>query len=677
MKRSSLLIGALLLTAQASVASFPSARTETRMVYDARTTHMILFGGASAVDSGTKLAYDISETWEWTGARWVERYPASSPSARSNHAMVYDRARDRVVLFAGKSGTITVGTTPTFAGIPLPNELNDTWIYQNDTWTQLATPSSPSKRQLPGMTYDSIRDRIVLFGGTQTTSTDGRTSTANSLTDTWEFDGTTWTQRASTGPQVAKPILQYDAARNQVIMMGLDSNSATLMYTYDPAAGAWNQIKPATFPACVNESAMTYQPTKSTVLLTGGVCNTSSLTDETWEWDGTTWTKINTTSTDPDRVFGQALAFDESRGLAMVYGGTQAFASPRSATWVYGSTLWLLLTDTSTPSPRSQFVLKGDPNNNTLWLFGGFDDGTNYIADFWKYQNGQWQQVTSTGGPASCITPTGAYDTDRKKLVIVCSSSDTYEWDGTNWTKDTITDSGKKPPVRRFSSMVYDQTLKKTVLLGGLDSSNAYLDQTWMWDGATWTQQKNHPTTAREHASMWYDPIAKKTIVYGGIGRPSTLDRITRYNDMWSFDGSGWTDMKITATPGMRYGAQTTVDPRTSHLLLLGGLRVDTDATTQIQTQVYANDMWEWDGTAWKQLVLPNLPPTRENGGLEYDPSRRQMTLFAGYGGFFHDDVWIYDQGIWTVRDEAVRHRRPVTSLPAGSSGNNVTQSQQ
>ena len=37
MKRSSLLIGALLLTAQASVASFPSARTETRMVYDART----------------------------------------------------------------------------------------------------------------------------------------------------------------------------------------------------------------------------------------------------------------------------------------------------------------------------------------------------------------------------------------------------------------------------------------------------------------------------------------------------------------------------------------------------------------------------------------------------------------------------------------------------------------
>ncbi len=677
MKRSSLLIGALLFTAQASVASFPSARTQTRMVYNARSAHMLLFGGTSAIDDGTKLAYDLDETWEWTGNRWVQRHPATSPSPRSVHSMVYDTARDRIVLFGGKSGTVTVAITPTFSGVVLPNELNDTWIYQNNNWSQVATPNSPPKRQLTGLTYDPIRDRVILFGGTQSVSNDGKTATANSLADTWEFDGTNWTQRSTSGPALAKPILQYDPARNQVIMMGLDPNSATLMYTYDPASGSWNKITPTAVPPCVNEAAMTFQTQSSTILLTGGVCSTSSVTDETWEWDGTTWTKVDTTGTDPDRVFGQALAYDQSRNLAMVYGGTVAFASPRSATWLFGSNLWIQYTDSTTPSPRSLFVLTADPVNNMLWLLGGLDDTDTYLADFWKYQNGQWQPVVSTNPPASCITPTGAYDTDRKKVVIVCSSSDTYEWDGTNWTKDNITDSNKKPPIRRFSSMVYDATLKKTVLLGGLDGSNNYLDETWLWDGTTWTRQKNHPPTARMEGAMWYDPIAKKTIVYGGVGRPSSVDRVTRYDDMWSFDGNGWTDMMITATHGMRYAAQTTVDPRSNHVLLLGGIKVLTDPTTQVQTQVYANDMWDWDGTAWKQLAPANLPTNRENGGLTFDPSRGEMLLFAGYAGFFHDDIWTFAQGTWTVRDDSIFHRRPALAPSGtGSSGNVADQRQ-
>ena len=51
---------------------------------------------------------------------------------------------------------------------------------------------------------------------------------------------------------------------------------------------------------------------------------------------------------------------------------------------------------------------------------------------------------------------------------------------------------------------------------------------------------------------MWYDQTMKKTIVYGGIGRQDKNSRIERFADMWSFDGNGWTDMKVDAasTPG-------------------------------------------------------------------------------------------------------------------------------
>ena len=69
----------LILVSTAALAENPSARFETRMAYDPTTTHMILFGGITAVDSGTARAYHLNDTWEWTGSRWFQRFPAHSP----------------------------------------------------------------------------------------------------------------------------------------------------------------------------------------------------------------------------------------------------------------------------------------------------------------------------------------------------------------------------------------------------------------------------------------------------------------------------------------------------------------------------------------------------------------------------------------------------------------------
>lgn len=643
MKRCLLLIGVLLLSGQALFASFPSARTQARLVYNPVTTHMLLYGGFTQTDAGTKLVYDLDETWEWTGARWVQRFPAHTPGGRSTMGMVFDTARNRVVLFGGKNGT---------------TEFNDTWVYQNDDWTKLDTPNAPPVREVPGMAYDPIRDRVVVFGGTYNLlSSDGKTSTATARFDTWEFDGTTWVQRSSDGPHVSKPILQYDPSRNQLLLLGLDENTATLMYQYDPGAGSWTKLTPAALPPCVNEAATAFEPNLGRILLTGGTCTTSSVNDETWEWDGTTWAKVDTHGTDPARVFGHVLAFDQSRNLVLEYGGTVAFGLPRSNTYLYGSTVWIEADQNGlTPSPRSLFAFTTDPKNNAVWLLGGTTDDA-LLSDLWRYQNGQWSLVGKLDNqPDSCDTPNGVYDTARQKSVFVCGGSEIYEWDGAAWNHPNITNAKNKPAVRRFASAVYDETLKKTVLFGGFVDPN-YSDETWTWDGTAWTRVKNHPATSRALATMWYDAVQKKTILYGGIGRLTTLDRITRYNDMWSFDGTGWTDMKITATPGSRYGAQSAIDPRTGHLVLFGGLRLDTDAAG-VQKQLYVNDTWEWDGSAWKQIATATAPPARENGRIAWDPSRNELTLFGGWGGFLYADLWHYDGTTWSVFAEAPRRRR-------------------
>jgi hypothetical protein len=69
---------------------------------------VVLFGGFT----GAAL---VADTWEWDGTNWTQLTPSASPSARCAHAMAYDAASQRVVLFGGAL------VWPTFLG--------DTWIY--------------------------------------------------------------------------------------------------------------------------------------------------------------------------------------------------------------------------------------------------------------------------------------------------------------------------------------------------------------------------------------------------------------------------------------------------------------------------------------------------------------------------------------------------------------------
>lgn len=615
----------------------PSARYETRMVYDPQSTHSILFGGITAVDSGTKMAYHLKDTWEWTGSRWIQRFPAHVPPERSGHVMVYDSNRSRVLMFGGHSNTV---------------DLNDLWMYANNDWTQIQPPNSPPPRILAGGAFDPVRDRLVIYGGTQI-SADGKTLTP--AHDTWEFDGTTWTQVGGEGPAVTKPLLAYDAARNQIIMLALDPNTATLMYTYDASSGNWNPVTPATLPPCVNEGQMTWQGSNQTVVYTGGVCSNATGADETYEWDGTTWNKIPLTAI-ATRVFGAAFAFDDSRQEVAMFGGTPPVGSPTADTWIYQSQNWFSLSDGTRPSARSLFTFTTDPVNNTIWMFGGTDDVTTF-GDLWEYQNGNWQQLFITNTPGTCITPAAVWDTDRNKLVVVCSTSDVFEFDGSAWTAFNATKNS--PPQHSWASAVYDPTLKKTVLFGGFTGQNTtccYSDETWLWDGTKWNRISKNPPPARALTAMWYDPNLKKDVIYGGVGQVTSNDRVTRYSDMWTFDGNGWSQLNPNGgTPGPRYGAQVVVDPHSNHLLLFGGL-FDTitpavpPATTPTEVQSYVNDMWEWDGSVWTQLHPPQVPSPRENGRMAFDPTRNEIVLFGGYAGAFFSETWIWDGTTWSIK---------------------------
>ncbi|MEW6430587.1 MAG: kelch repeat-containing protein, partial [Myxococcota bacterium] len=95
-------------------------------------TKVVLFGGK---DTNSTSSNPLSDTWEWDGTNWIQRFPATNPPARAYHAMATLGAK--VVLFGGR------GTSNTL--------LSDTWEWDGTNWTQRSPATSPPARHLHAM----------------------------------------------------------------------------------------------------------------------------------------------------------------------------------------------------------------------------------------------------------------------------------------------------------------------------------------------------------------------------------------------------------------------------------------------------------------------------------------------------------------------------------------------
>src|SRR5262249_36823206 len=124
----------------------PPARWGHALAYDARRERVVLFGGTDTTDQV------VDDTWEWDGSAWLRRAPPTSPAARTHHAMAYDTARERVVLFGGKQ-------------LQPVTWLADAWEWDGNEWRQRATPESPRPRSGHAMVFDPAREEIVMTGG--------------------------------------------------------------------------------------------------------------------------------------------------------------------------------------------------------------------------------------------------------------------------------------------------------------------------------------------------------------------------------------------------------------------------------------------------------------------------------------------------------------------------------
>src|SRR5262245_15222581 len=132
---------------QATTTHFPGPRALHAIAYDSSRGRVVLFGGMT-VPSRQMLA----ETWEYDGSDWTQVSTVVTPPGRTGHALAFDAAHNLVVLFAGSGQTFNTC-------------YGDTWTYDGVSWVPRIVTIQPPARHEHAMAYDSARGRVVVFGG--------------------------------------------------------------------------------------------------------------------------------------------------------------------------------------------------------------------------------------------------------------------------------------------------------------------------------------------------------------------------------------------------------------------------------------------------------------------------------------------------------------------------------
>lgn len=222
------------------------------MAFDAARGVTILFGGGGP-GCGSPA---VDTTWEWDGVDWTLR-SVFGPEARSSSRLVYDSARQKIVLYGGWGNSAPC--------------LSDTWEYDGVAWTQLFPAQSPGPRRDAAMAFDASSGRTILFGGTA----DG----ANYLGDTWAWDGTTWTPLA-TGVGSISTRMVYDSQSGRIIRY--DSGQLSGSDTFEWDGSQWVRFAVANPPNRYNYD-LAFDSWRGRVVLYGGH-DASGLRADTWEF---------------------------------------------------------------------------------------------------------------------------------------------------------------------------------------------------------------------------------------------------------------------------------------------------------------------------------------------------------------------------------------------------------
>lgn len=246
----------------------------------------------------------------------VARHAAGQPPGRAHHVLFYDEARQRVMLSGGAA--------------------NDARRLEQDRWRRVSVATALGVVD-PGFVFDDARRRFVAFGGA---------ASRGMLADVWEYDGTRWMKNDAAGrpPPRASHAMVYDPRRRKMVVFGGmgsrvgEQPPPIYADTWEFDGTTWSQVPVAGPPPRLG-AGVAYDSKRGLVILFGGANHERALND-LWSWDGGSWRKLSEGGPEP-RVMGY-IAYDKRRDRIVLFGGRHGVPdnSDLGDTWEWDGAAW-------------------------------------------------------------------------------------------------------------------------------------------------------------------------------------------------------------------------------------------------------------------------------------------------------------------------------------------------
>ncbi len=216
------------LTWRELASSGPGQRVASTMVYDRVHDTLLLYGGA-----GLYLTPVLTDTWSFDGTVWTQLHPATTPPSVVSWELSWNDPLNAAIMFVG-------GQDPSAASNP-----GQTWMWDGVDWTQLHPMTTPAPIYY-SLSEDRSHHDTVLFGGFGTAG-------LQLHAETWLFDGVDWVQAApATSPPQTADLVMFDDPELGVIVAGgtifhgSTGEWTTSTWVWDGTS--WSQLATSTVP---------------------------------------------------------------------------------------------------------------------------------------------------------------------------------------------------------------------------------------------------------------------------------------------------------------------------------------------------------------------------------------------------------------------------------------------
>jgi hypothetical protein len=339
---------------------------------------------------------------------WVSISPSVVLTKRGGASMVYNPRSNQMVMFGGtnivRGGTgpfvntgldgsvkspqaqLAAASVTSYGTTPQGASTNQTLVFDATGWSVLARPVAPSPRAYAHMAFDLARGNAVLFGGAD--------DYENPLGDMWILDGITgvWSQLnpPTLPPARSRGVMTYDPIAGNVLLFGGLGVAGLLGDTWIWDGSSWSQMNSS---GPTPRAGASIAPNPQVVLFGGQ--DDVGVRGDTWGWSfasgGGSWTQMGTDDGPPGGRIGAALAYSSLVGGVTLFGGSSSpLGPPQNDSWALDPTTdkWVNATTAVQPSPRADAAYATYGDTRGILVVGGTvpDD---YASDAWLWATTQ------------------------------------------------------------------------------------------------------------------------------------------------------------------------------------------------------------------------------------------------------------------------------------------------